>query len=85
MTYQRIRETSHLNAYITVRDINLAMAEAKKADLRYKIGMPLSPIDGIPISIKDNILVKDLLATGGSQIMKDFISPEDATLVTKIK
>lgn len=60
-------------------------AEAKKADVRYKIGKPLSPIDGIPISIKDNILVKDMPATGASNILRDFVSPVDATLVTKIK
>jgi aspartyl-tRNA(Asn)/glutamyl-tRNA(Gln) amidotransferase subunit A len=82
--YERIQETSHLNAYIQVRDISLAKAEAKKADLRYKIGKPLSPIDGIPISIKDNILVKGMNATGGSQILNDFIAPVDATLVEKI-
>ena len=63
----------------------MARAEARKADVRYKIGTPLSPIDGIPISIKDNILVKDLPATGGSKILTDFISPIDATLVERLK
>lgn len=37
-----------------------ARNEAKAASLRYKAGKPLSPIDGMPIGIKDLIQTRDL-------------------------
>ena len=43
------------------------------------------PLKGMEIAIKDNILVKDWPATAGSKILEGFLSPYDATVVTKLK
>lgn len=42
-------------------------------------------LDGIPIAIKDNILVKGMQSSGASLILKDFKAPIDATSVRKLR
>lgn len=42
-------------------------------------------ITGIPIVIKDNICVKGELATAGSKMLEDYVSPYDAHVITELK
>jgi aspartyl-tRNA(Asn)/glutamyl-tRNA(Gln) amidotransferase subunit A len=62
-----------------------AINQAKKLDDSIKDYSQLNPLIGIPIAIKDNICVKDKLTTCGSKILSNFISPYDATAVSKLK
>ncbi len=43
------------------------------------------PLAGVPIAIKDNILVQGKPATGGSKILKNYTAAYDATVVKKLK
>src|SRR3546814_10444740 len=51
-----------LNAIVTF-DREGALAAARASEARYAQGRPLGPLDGIPITVKDNIFVRGLRAT----------------------
>src|SRR6266516_4189330 len=73
-----------ISAFVTVlRDE--AHKDAVKAEYEQRTGLFRSPLHGIPIGIKDIIAVKDAPMTAGSQVLADYISPEDATVVEQLR
>ncbi len=83
----RIDETEDkLNAYITVSR-EKAEKKAKLADEELvKLSEDEVPeLFGIPLSIKDNINVENVRMTCGSKILKDFVSPYDATVIKRLR
>lgn len=77
-------EKSKNNAFITVTK-DLALQMAAESDQRRQANKLLSPWDGIPIGIKDNINTEGIKTTCGSKMLNDYIAPYDATVVAKIK
>ena len=77
-------QNSSLNAYVDVYDQE-ALAQAKASDARRRAGQALSPLDGIPMAVKDNILVKDRRCTCASRMLQDFIAPYDATVIGRLR
>ena len=73
-----------VKAFLAV-DSEDILRQAKESDARLKAGSPLSPYDGVPISIKDNISVTGQQCTCGSRILKGFKSPYDATVIARLK
>jgi len=71
-------------AYVELME-NEALEAADAADARFQQGKPLSVLDGLPLAIKDNMLVAGVRATAGSAILKDFKAPYDGTVVAKLK
>ncbi|MGY8712684.1 MAG: amidase, partial [Verrucomicrobiia bacterium] len=67
------------------RDDEDFISQAKASDARRAEGKTLGPLDGIPVGIKDVISVKGQPLTAASKILKDYISPYDATVITKLK
>ncbi len=78
------RLDSKLRAYITVTADD-ALARAKEADERLKRGVDVTPLTGVPISIKDIFCTKGVKTTCASKILSNFVPPFDSTVVRKLK
>ncbi len=63
-----------------------AIAAAKEATAAYEAGTAdLPPLLGVPLAIKNNILVKGERATAGSKILENYTAPYDATVVARLR
>lgn len=62
-----------------------AQAEAVASDARRAAGTPLSPIDGIPVAIKDNLVVMGMPCTWGSRVFADFTPEHDELPIERLR
>lgn len=84
---ERIQEVNPaINAVVKDR-FEEARGEADTADRRRKAvkGKGLPPYHGVPFTVKEAYAVKGMPQTGGMVERKDFISQNDATVVTRMK
>jgi aspartyl-tRNA(Asn)/glutamyl-tRNA(Gln) amidotransferase subunit A len=81
----RIRRIDpQINSFVYVDESN-AIEEAKKSDTRRLHNQLLSDLDGVPISIKDNICTRGTPTSCGSRILSDYRSPFDADVVARLR
>lgn len=81
---QRINETDKkINSFITF-DHHRLIKEAEASDSRRAAGNSLSPFDGIPVAIKDNINTTEIRTTCASKILENFIPPFNAASYEKL-
>jgi aspartyl-tRNA(Asn)/glutamyl-tRNA(Gln) amidotransferase subunit A len=73
-----------LNAVVTI-DLVGARAAAAAAGARWRVNQALGPLDGIPLTVKDNLFVAGLRATWGSALFADFIAPQDDLSVARLR
>lgn len=78
------KENEKFGAFLNVSP-EIALPAAKKIDEKIANGEKIDVLAGIPVAIKDNILVDGEKCTAGSKILKDYIAPYDATVVKKLK
>ncbi|OJI09553.1 MAG: Asp-tRNA(Asn)/Glu-tRNA(Gln) amidotransferase GatCAB subunit A [Candidatus Vogelbacteria bacterium CG10_big_fil_rev_8_21_14_0_10_49_38] len=71
-----------LHAYLEV--FADAKTQAQVADRRFKEGTA-EPLTGIPLAIKDNILIKDRVASAASKMLENYRAVYDATVIDKLK
>ena len=78
------KREDEINAFITVlKDSGIEKAE--EVDKKIAKGERISCLAGIPIGIKDAICMKDTLTSCASKMLSNFMSPYDATVVTKLR
>jgi len=73
-----------VKAYISLTTAGV-LERAREADGRIAKGRPLSPIDGMPLAIKDIFATEGVQTTCGSKILAGFVPPYDATVVMRLR
>jgi aspartyl-tRNA(Asn)/glutamyl-tRNA(Gln) amidotransferase subunit A len=83
-TLDRIHEVDkQVQSYVTVTD-DLALEQAKKADERIAKGENVTPLTGIPFSMKDCISTRGVRTTCSSKILENYVPQYNATVTNKI-
>lgn len=77
------KENPRLNAVLETF-VEDAKAQAAKSDENFKF-KNIRALEGIPFLVKDCILVKGHIASSGSQMLKNYVAPYDATAIRIIK
>ena len=72
------------NAYVTVHE-EAARQAAEGLTALQAAGLPLGPLHGIPIALKDNIDLKGFRSTASSKIRSNHVASRDATVAARLK
>ena len=75
---------AEVRAFVTL-NVEGARKAADEASARYRAGTPLSPIDGMPIGIKDVIETRDMPTQMGSPVYEGWHSGRDAACVRALR
>jgi len=79
-----LKMNKKLNAYISIFS-QKGIEQARESDKRRSKSKPLSEYDGVPLAIKDVICIADTLTTCASRILSNYVSPYDATVISKLR
>ena len=81
---ERIRERDGLlHAFLEAFEDAAEQAAAIDAGIRE--GRTNAPLLGVPIAVKDNILIRGKHASAGSKILENYIASYDATVIAKLR
>lgn len=72
------------NVFITLEKEDVLMHRAFQSQKRHEQGKALGMLDGMIVSIKDNINTSFMRTTCGSNVLRSFIPPFDATVVSRL-
>src|SRR5262249_47673828 len=62
-----------------------ALDQARRLDGQIAAGEPMEPLSGVPVAIKDNMVVRDVPTTCASRILEGYIPPYTATAVERLR
>jgi aspartyl-tRNA(Asn)/glutamyl-tRNA(Gln) amidotransferase subunit A len=78
------REDKRVRAFLRLTE-DLAREQAAEADRRFSGENGAGPLTGIPVAIKDVLSVKGVETTAGSQILRGYRPPYDATAIGRLR
>ena len=83
--YDRIAHLNpRLNIYLSLTK-ERALAQAERVDALAAKGDPLPALAGVPVGIKDVLVMRGAPATAGSKILQGYCPPYDATAVSRLE
>ena len=81
---QRIQDVDpKVKSYVTVTD-DLALEQARQADERIAQGENVTPLTGIPFSMKDCISTRGVRTTCSSKILENYVPQYNATVTNRL-
>ena len=83
--FKHIKEADRrIGAYLSLNEEG-AIKTAEGVDIALAQNQDLSYLAGVPLAIKDNILIKALPATAGSKSLENYIASYSAGVIQKLK
>lgn len=73
-----------IGAYLSLNEDGAIMT-AERVDIAVAQGENLGVLAGVPLAVKDNILIKSLPATAGSKSLENYIASYSAGVIQKLK
>ncbi len=73
-----------LDAFITLT-ADVARAQARQADEEFARGVVRSPLQGLPLALKDLFDTREAPTTAGSKIWRDRVPAEDAAVTSRLR
>ncbi len=73
-----------INAFVHV-DAAGACTAALASQARWAAGQPLGPLDGVPLTLKDNLHAAGLPTSWGSLLLQDFVPDADEAPVARVR
>ncbi|HVA67256.1 MAG TPA: Asp-tRNA(Asn)/Glu-tRNA(Gln) amidotransferase subunit GatA [Elusimicrobiota bacterium] len=81
----RVKEKdAGVRAFVCVLE-DQALAQARAVDAKKKRGEKLGALCGVPVAVKDNILIEGVETTCASKILKGYVAPYDAEVVERLR
>lgn len=62
-----------------------ALAQARKVDKKIQNREKIGVLSGLPMAVKEVMLIKGMRCSAGSRILANYIAPYDATVIKKLK
>jgi len=62
-----------------------ARVAARRSAERFERGEPLGPLDGVPVTVKDNILVAGMHCRWGSRLYADYVPAQDELPIARLR
>lgn len=81
----RIAECEPRVQALVLLDAGRARSDARASALRWRQGAPLSPLDGVPCTVKDNLHAAGWRTTWGSRLLRDVVARADEAPVARLR
>ena len=83
--FKKIKEKNkEIFAFLALTEEEAAF-KAKEVDELISENKEIPLLAGVPLGVKDNMLLKGVRCTAGSKILENYVAPYDATVVKRIK